>query len=55
LDETACHVFADACGAAGDEDNLVLKSHVGKELRGRFYGELRRGLKLVCPTGGSEC
>jgi len=28
LHKTTCHVLADARGAAGDEDDLVLESHV---------------------------
>jgi hypothetical protein len=45
LNEATRHVLADACGAAGDENDLVLESHDEREVRGSFYGEHVRCLK----------
>jgi hypothetical protein len=45
-DKTSRHVFTDACGAAGDEDNLVFKSHDGGFGVGSFfYGKKQPRLK----------
>jgi hypothetical protein len=51
-DETPRHEFADAGGAAGDENDLVLESHDRRwgGLGAAFYGERPDLLKATTPA-----